>query len=218
MSQLSPALQAQLRPASAAPVVPVLPALRRLLPAGGLRPGTAVEVRGGTVLTLALAAAATAAGTWCAVIGYGDLGLGAATELGVDLERLHLVDRPGPHWEASAAAYTEAAGVVLLRPGGEVGGASAARLLALARRTGCALVVDGPWPGAQVRLEVVGRSWSGIAAGRGRLRGRRLRVAVGGRGAAARGGEVALWLPDEDGRVRLDEPARGQHGRLAAVR
>ncbi|MEV7122206.1 hypothetical protein [Kitasatospora griseola] len=212
------ALAAQIQVPRPVAEVPVLPALRPLLPAGGLRPGTAVRVQGSTALALALTAAATTAGTWCAVIGCGDLGLGAAMELGVDLERVHLVDRPGSHWEAAAAAYTEAAGVVLLRPPAGVGGQSAARLLALARRNGCALVVDGTWPGAQVQLDVVGRSWNGIAAGRGRLRGRRLRVAVGGRGAAARGGEAALWLPDEDGRVRLDEPARRQHARLAAVR
>ncbi|RKE02901.1 hypothetical protein [Streptomyces sp. TLI_171] len=218
------ALAAQLQMPGPAPVVPVLSGLRRLLPAGGLRPGAAVRVQGSTALTLALAAAATAAGTWCALIGFPDLGAGAALELGVDLDRVHLVDRPGEHWEAAAAAYTEAAGVLLLRPGGAVGGPGVQRLLAQARRHGCALVVEGSqWPGAQVQLEVTGRSWSGIAAGRGRLRGRRVTVVVGGRGAAAQGREVDLWLPDEDGRVRLAGPAelkgvRSGRARLAAVR
>ncbi|MEU9047587.1 MULTISPECIES: hypothetical protein [unclassified Kitasatospora] len=79
------ALAAQLQPPRPTPAVPVLPALRELLPDRGLRPGTAVRVGGSTALTLALLAAATTAGTWCAAIGCEGLGLVAAAEIGVAL-------------------------------------------------------------------------------------------------------------------------------------
>ncbi|MEV7775956.1 hypothetical protein [Kitasatospora sp. NPDC086791] len=210
------ALAAQLQPPRPTPAVPVLPALQELLPDRGLRPGTAVRVGGSTALSLALLAAATTEGTWCAAIGCEGLGLVAAAEIGVALDRLHLVERPGEHFEDAAAAYADAAGVLLLRPGRPLSDRSAARLTALARRHGCALVVDGSWPSPQVRLQVTARQWTGVGMGRGRLRGQRVMVEVGGRGAAARGRQVGLWLPDADGRVRLDAPAERLHGARAA--
>ncbi|MFE9424142.1 hypothetical protein ACFYNO_14385 [Kitasatospora sp. NPDC006697] len=215
------ALAAQLQPPRPAPVVPVLPALAELLPERGLRPGAAVVVGGSTALTLALVAAATQAGTWCAAVGFEDLGLVAVAESGVDLNRLALVERPGEHWEEAATALADAVGILLLRPHGTVGDRAAARITALARRHGCALVVEGGWPSAQVRLQVIRRQWTGVGQGRGRLRARKVLVATGGRGAAARGREVGLWLPDEDGAIRLAEPARtgaaGRRGHLAVA-
>ena len=58
----------------------------------------------GSSLALALMAGPSAAGEWCAVIGVPDLGLEAASELGIALERLILVPEPGESWlEATAA-------------------------------------------------------------------------------------------------------------------
>src|SRR5262245_5859995 len=92
--------------------LPVLPELRALLPAGGLRRGSTVAVAAGhpvplgavpaggltsfgaTTVLLALLAAASAAGSWCAVVGLPALGLAAAAELGVALDRLALVPEP----------------------------------------------------------------------------------------------------------------------------
>ncbi|WP_327071225.1 hypothetical protein [Kitasatospora sp. NBC_01302] len=202
LSALAPQLQ-QARPG---PLVPVLPALRALLPQRGLRPGTAVSVGGDTALLLTLASAATAAGTWCGAIGLGGLGLVAAAELGVRLDRFVLVESPGERWPEVVAAMADAFGILLVRPVGPVGGAVAARLGAVARRTGCVLLVAGPWPGAQVCLEVVDRSWTGVGRGRGRLRARRIQVTAAGRGAAARSRTVALWLPDENGTISPVEP------------
>src|SRR5581483_11245519 len=55
-------------------MLPVRPELRRLLPGGGLRRGSTVAVRDGAApgsvsVLLALLAAASAAGSWCAVVG-----------------------------------------------------------------------------------------------------------------------------------------------------
>ncbi|WP_052391590.1 hypothetical protein [Streptomyces sp. NRRL B-24484] len=127
------ALAAQLQPSRPGPLVPVLPALHGLLPERGLRPGTVVSVGGDTSLMLALAAAATTAGTWCAAVGLQGLGLGAAAELGGALDRLLLAENPGERWPEVATALADAVGVMLLRPTGTVGGPLAARLLAVAR-------------------------------------------------------------------------------------
>lgn len=209
---------ARLQPSRPGPLVPVLPALHDLLPERGLRPGTVVSVGGDTSLMLALAAAATTAGTWCAAVGLQCLGLVAAAELGVALDRLLLAENPGERWPEVAAALADAVGIMLLRPTGTVAGPLAARLPAVARRTGCALVVAGPWPGAQVRLDVVDRSWVGVGQGRGRLRARRITVASGGRGAAAVGRQAQLWLPDADGAIRRAGPAHRAAGVPAQAR
>ncbi|MDQ2649930.1 MAG: hypothetical protein M3Z03_10275, partial [Actinomycetota bacterium] len=80
--------------------LPVLSALEPLLPGAGLRRGTSVGVAadpgagGATSLALALAVAASGAGSWVAAVGLPSLGLVAADELGIALERLVLVARP----------------------------------------------------------------------------------------------------------------------------
>ncbi|MBW0119495.1 hypothetical protein I4J48_30055, partial [Pseudonocardia sp. KRD-169] len=74
-------------------VLPVSGPLARLLPAGGLRRGSAVSVLGGpgsTSLLLALVAEASAEGAWVGVVGRPELGLVAASEAGVRLDRLAL--------------------------------------------------------------------------------------------------------------------------------
>src|SRR5262249_31449704 len=59
------------------------------------------------------------------------------------------------------------------------------RLEAVLRRCGGVLVVAGDWDGAQARLLVTRQEGAGIAAGHGRLRGRRGGGGGGGRGGAA---------------------------------
>jgi hypothetical protein len=161
-----------------------------------------VSVAGGSAVLLALAAAATRQGTWCATVGFAGLGLLGAAELGIDTDRLVLVEEPGERWPEVVQALADGFGIVLLRPAGRFSGQLAARLSAAARAKGCVLLVAGDWPGAQVQLSVVERDWIGLGQGRGRLRARRVTVDCGGRGAAARGRRVGLWLPDADGAIR----------------
>src|SRR6202167_1564469 len=59
-------------------VLPVLPALRGLLPGGALRRGSVVAAGPWSLLCLALAAGASAAGASCAVVGLAPVGGGAA--------------------------------------------------------------------------------------------------------------------------------------------
>src|SRR5262245_9008186 len=74
-------------------VLPVLPAFEALLPEPGLRRGTVIRAHGpgATSLALALLAGCTRVGSWVAAVGMSGLGLDAADELGVALERLLLV-------------------------------------------------------------------------------------------------------------------------------
>ncbi|MCU7825566.1 hypothetical protein [Kitasatospora sp. DSM 101779] len=183
-------------------LLPVLPALAPLLPGGALRRGTAVSVAGDTALLLALAAGSVAAGDWAAAIGLPDLGLAAAAGYGLDLHRLLLADDPGPHWPEVVSALAGAVGVILLRPTGPVAPQLAARLTAVLRRGGCALLVAGPWPGAGLRLSVRSGRWFGLGHGYGQLRGRQVEIAAEGRGTATRLRTARLWLPDEHGTAR----------------
>ena len=184
--------------------LPVLPALGPLFPVGGLRRGSAVAVRDSTSLLLALLAGPSRRGAWCGVVGLPGLGLAAAAEAGVALERLALVPDPGRDWAAVAAALLDAMEVVVVAPRGRVPDADVRRLAARARQRGAVLVPFGPvpWPGAELRLSLAGGVWEGLGDGSGRLRSRRVVVRGDGRGSAARGHELALWLPAPDGQIR----------------
>ena len=184
--------------------LPVLPALEPLFPAGGLRRGSAVAVRGSASLLLALLAGPSRRGAWCGVVGLPGLGLAAAAEAGIALDRLALVPDPGRDWAAVAAALLDAMEVVVVAPRGRVPDADVRRLAARARQRGAVLVPFGPvsWPGSELRLSLAGGVWEGLGDGSGRLRSRRVVVRADGRGSAARGHELALWLPAPDGEIR----------------
>ena len=188
--------------------LPASPGIAALLPDGGLRRGSTISVAGSTSLALALAAGPSAAGSWCVAIGAPALGLVAAEELGVALERFPLVAAPAKAWARAVAAALEAFDVVLAWPARGVPTAEARRLAALCRERGAVFVLCGPgWPErADLRLEAVRSEWIGLERGHGRLRARRLEVVVGGRGAASAGRRLALWLPAADGGIAPAEP------------
>ncbi|MEW2353897.1 hypothetical protein [Spirillospora sp. NPDC029432] len=217
--------------------LPVLPALRPLLP-GGLRPGSAVGVAGpgSASLGLALVAgvsrrageaggageadAAGAAGAgdgggWCAIVGLPDLGLAAAAGMGAAPERLLLVDEPGERWPDVVAALAEAVDLVLLNVVERPAAPAVRRLSALARKHGCVLALTGAyareWPGTRLRLRVADSEWRGLGDGHGVLRGRRARVVAD---APGRERDGWLWLPGPDGAVTpAGPPAVGPAGR-----
>ena len=62
------------------------------------------------------------------------------------------------------------------------------------------------WPGTEVHLTATEGEWSGLGAGSGRLRQRRLTVHTQGRGKAARPRSATLWLPAAGGGVDVAEP------------
>jgi len=187
--------------------LPVSAQLRPLLPGGVLRRGGTVAVAanadgrsassraGATSLLFALVAEASSSGSWCAVVGLPRLGLVAAAEAGVAVERFALVPHPGPDWAAVVAALIDGVDIVVVATPGPVAAAVASRLGARARQRGAVLIPVGQWPGADLTLTVTGDTWHGLGQGRGRLRTRDLEVHVQGRGAAARGRRAMLSLP-----------------------
>lgn len=202
--------------------------LAPLFPEGGLRRGSTVTVEGGpgaTSLALSLGAAASTAGSWVAALQVPSLGLLAAAELGVVLERVVVVARVAPTaWATVVAALLDTVDVVWAGLARRVPPADARRLAARARERGAVLVPvlawspgggarpGGGWPlPADVHLRTVpSAGWVGPATGgAGRLQARQVEVVAGGRGAAARERRVRLWLPAPDGGLAPAGPDPG---------
>lgn len=190
-------------------VLEVLPALREVLPAGLTR-GSVVRAEGAvaTSLALTLAAGPSQAGSWTGVVGLPSLGLQAAAELGVALERLLLVGAPAPgEWPTVVATLLDGVDVVLAAPPRTLRPADGRRLAARARERGAVLVLVGQ--GAEPEAELVvsaEASWEGLEPGAGHLRARLVTLVVQGRRAAARPRRASVWLPDHEGQVRAHEP------------
>ena len=194
-------------------MLPVHPVLGALFPKGGLRRGGTVAVRGSTSLLFAVLARATETGSWAALVGMPDLGLRAASELGVAVERLALVRHPGADLPRVVAALLDGMDLVVVDPG-RLTDSQVHRLSARARHRGAVLVSAGPWPGADLELTQEAATWSGLGDGHGRLTTREVRVSVRGRGAATRPAEASLCLPATDsfgalGTDRLSPPEAG---------
>ena len=186
-------------------ILPVVPALRELLPRGGLARGSVIAVAEFGLLCLALAAGASADGTWCGIVGLPEAGVLAAAGLGLDAGRTLLVPDPGPSWWQVVASLLDGCELILLRPPQPAPAQLRQRMEATLRRRGV-LLVAGDWPGAQVRLRVVTRRWTGLGEGHGRLRACCAEVVADGRGEAAMTRTRWLWLPAEDGTVTMADP------------
>ncbi|WP_157546703.1 hypothetical protein [Hamadaea tsunoensis] len=176
-------------------LLPVASQLRDLLPGYGLRRGSTVAVAPGapgtTSLLLALLAEASRAGSWCAVVGVPALGLLAASELGIALDRFAVVPHPGPEWPAVAATLLDGFDLVVVSVK-DIAASVCAQLAARARQRGSVLVPFGSgWDGAEVTLSVTESRWYGVGEGSRR----RITVAARGRGAAARPRRGQVWLP-----------------------
>jgi hypothetical protein len=197
-------------------LLPVPRALEPLLPDRGLRRGGTVAVDGSLALALALVAGASAAGSWVVAVGLPDLGVVAAAEAGIALERLALVPRAGAAaWGAVVAALLEAIDVVLVRPPARLPAAVARRLAARAReRRSVLLPVGAAWPiPPDLRLAVTASRWEGLGQGYGRLQARKVEVAAAGRGAAALERRARLWLPSPDVAQQGPEPRHDRYVR-----
>lgn len=189
--------------------LPVVGALAPLLPAG-LRRGSAVSVGlvpGSTSLLLTLMAAASAEGSWCALVGLPEVGPEAAAGYGLDLGRLALVPEPGDQWPTVASALLEGIDVVAIGRRLRARPVEARRLMARARQCSSVLLVMGDqWPeGCDLNLEVVGGRWEGLGEGYGSLIRRPAEIAVTGRRAATRRRTARLLLPDDSGQPEPDD-------------
>lgn len=203
-------------------LLPVPPALAPLFPDGALRRGSTTTVaglpgHGATTLALALLAAASQTGSWCAAVGLPDPGVVAAAELGIDLRRVVFVPHPGQGWAEVAGDLLPGVDVVLVRPPGRARQTAARHLVARARERQAALVVlvehVSAWPeGGDLALSVGALAWEGVGRGHGHLQGRRAEVRVSGRRSAGRAVECSLWLPAPSGVVAAAEVEDGPDG------
>ena len=131
-------------------------------PGSGTTPATAAS------LALALAAGPSDGGSWIVAVGMPDLGLVAAAEAGISLERFALVPRPGKQWVDVVAALVDGFDLVLARPPAHLKVGLARRLVARARERKTVLIGVGGWPeGASMRIDAAVNEWAGLGAGPG---------------------------------------------------
>ncbi len=179
-------------------VAPVTMAHERTLPVAGVYAGLFAEgalVRGrvlscagsaATSLALGLVAPAIEAGAWLAVVDVPTVGLDAASELGVCLERIvgvDLGDRPAATWPDVVAAAADGFELMLTRVPAGVRPASARSVVTRLRQRGVVAIVlgdPGPLPCDGV-IESADRVWEGLGDGFGHLRGRTVEVVASGR-------------------------------------
>ncbi len=209
--------------------LPLLPAVSDLFVGGSLQRGLTVAVDGigATSMALVLAAGPSQAGSWTALVGTEELGLGAVAEAGIALERLLVVGPVDASTNAGVvAALVGAVDVVLVGSGLRFRPADLRRLSARLRESGSVLIqIGSPQIGSDraagvpesaestgqrravdVGIRVTAAQWSGLGSGHGRLRSRKVEVLAQGRGAATRARVASLLLPGPDGAPQSPVP------------
>lgn len=169
--------------------VPTPTALRALLPS--LRIGSVHSVEPRSLALLCLAAAMPTGG-WSAIVGMPDVGVEAAADAGVAIDRLVLVPRPGRAWGDVVASFAEVMPVVLAAAPATIAPAEAARLEARLRSAGSCLIVHGAWPSPATRIRRVDIAWGGLDSGLGRIARAEAELEVTGTDRVPRRARVAL--------------------------
>ncbi|UCR88732.1 hypothetical protein [Mycetocola spongiae] len=200
--------------------LPTSEPVARLLPGRALRAGAVYSVQDSVSLAMALMAGPSAAGAWCGVVGLPEFGLEAAAQIGINLERLVLVPRPGREWLEVTAALADVVTVVLASPPSRLPAGEVARLSSRLRQRGATLITLGDWPQSEATLRARGSRWEQIGAGHGYLGSREVGIDITDRAGRARRG--ALRFPEAGG-VALPQgpgvfPVEGEarSGRAAA--
>ncbi|MGC5629741.1 hypothetical protein ACPYO6_16020, partial [Georgenia sp. Z1344] len=160
--------------------LPVPAALAPLLPAG-LPRGTVTRVTGSAALLLALAGTACGEEGWAALTAMPDVGWHAAAAAGLPLDRVVVVPDPGPGAPAVLGALVDGVEVLLVGRCTAMAPRDRRSLLSRLRLRGSVLLTAHDWEGADAVLSVRGRSWQGLAPGRGLLTAQEVEVAIDGR-------------------------------------
>jgi hypothetical protein len=190
--------------------LPVDEVFAPLLPDAGLHRGRVVGCSGVAAWSLALGviSRAVSTGSWAAFVGTPAIGLEAASELGVALARVVLVEVDGGSsvWAERVAAAADGFELIVTSP--PVGAERVARRVRqrLQARGVVLLAVSASTPSlaCDVELASTAVTWAGIGQGSGHLMARRVIVAVAGRRVPHRR-ECELLLPCPNGRMRVLE-------------
>jgi hypothetical protein len=185
--------------------LPVHHSLIELLPA--LQRGSTIACDGGAAvsLALALAAAPSCEGAWVGVAGLPELGIRAAADMGVALQRLVIVTGDPPWIDVLAAMIDGFDVIVVGQRVGRLASNAVRRLQARAQSRGVVMLTVGvPALDADLRMTADDDHWVGIGAGHGVATGRRVMVEVGGR-RMPRPRQASMWLPDADGCMAASE-------------
>ncbi|MDP9777139.1 hypothetical protein J2S58_000762 [Nakamurella flavida] len=185
-------------------VVPVPEPLAVVLPRGGLPRGGVVSLAGQGATSLLFSLLAGSRVQWAALVGMPGIGLAAAAEFGIDLDRLVVIPDPGEDVLQVLSVLVDGVEVVAVAAPKAPPPAGRLRVLnGRLRQRGAVLLVAGPWPGADITLTATLQGWTGLHQGHGRLRDRELLVQARGRGAAAQGREAVVLLRSDRRSVRV---------------
>ena len=188
------ALDISLGSAGASGVLRVPEPLASALPRRGLVRGSVASLVGPGATSLLFTLMSGEPGAWSAIVGMPDIGLLAASEFGIDLDRVVLVPNPGPDVLQVISILIDGVDVlaVALPPGSRPTQSRLRVLTGRLRQRGAVVLSMSPWPGAELVLRSRWAGMAGVGRGHGRLRDRSLVVDVEGRGAAGRGRRASL--------------------------
>ncbi len=196
-----------------------------LLPGGGLQRGWITRVDGSAsarALAWALLGEITTTGRWVAAVNVPGISLAAASEVGVAVERVLVVQNVAAEvWAPTVGALIGAVDVVMFgAPQHRVRPSDYRQMASRCRERGTVLMELAPEPAARPNQRVAkGQlqydlsfsvdpiAWEGLGRGHGHLRSRGLSVSVGGRRCPGQGRRGHFELPSHDGTLRRYEPA-----------
>jgi len=175
------------------PILPVPPELRAMFPEGGLVRGRTVLCSGDAAVVMALrvVSSATQAGSWLGIVGVHNVGVQAASEHGVALQRVVFVQPASSRteWVSTVAAAADGFDVLMLEVPHGITAADARRVQTRIQARRNALVLIGATQQSAVQsvfqpdviMNTATTQWHGIERGAGHVQGRDVQVAVSGR-------------------------------------
>jgi hypothetical protein len=163
--------------------------LSGFFPEGGLVRGRSVQCTGpsATSLALSLVAPAIAGGSWLAFVDLPTIGLDAASEYGVPLERVVRIDTvvgdEAHRWSDVVAAAADGFDVLMVRVPPGIPPTVMRKVMTRVQQRGAVVVVVGDSGSmlCDAELTVDSAAWHGVTTGAGHLRQRTITVRSGGR-------------------------------------
>lgn len=198
-------------------VLPVPDVFQQVLPGSGLQRGWTTRIEGfaaGRAFAWALLSEVTRTGGWIAALDVAGIGLLAASEVGLSIERVLVVtssDSDG--WTEAMSALIGSVDVIVFgTPQHRVTPSMHRRLSSRCRERGTVLMELGTRSNsrqsrdssvqADVTFGVSPVEWKGIGEGHGRVEARTLRVTTSGRRSPGKPRSGLFCVPDIDGIVR----------------